>query len=131
MISESPVAYNTSESTKSFKLKHIQFPMKQRRTSQLHSGEATEFADSFQVTIKPCDHLTVILTSLLTLTLGVTTEDLFEAFVHLQRIMHIHMEKNATTVLSVYSSVNTRFIFKMPSYHCHFISCPMIIVGSV
>lgn len=79
--------------------------MKQR-TSQLHSGEATEFADSFQVTItiKPCDHLTVILTSLLTLTLGVTTEDLFEAFVHLQRIMHIHMEKNATTVLSVYSS---------------------------
>lgn len=95
--------------------------------SQLHSGEATEFADSFQVNIKPCDQLTVILTSLLTLTLGVTTEDLFEAFVHLQRIMHIHMEK----MLLRYSSVNTRFIFKMPSYHCHFISWPVIIVGSV
>lgn len=107
--------------------------MKQRRTSQLHSGEATEFADPFPVaiTIKPCDHLTVILTSLLTLTLtlGVTTEDLFEAFVHLQTIMHIHMEKNATTVLSVYTLVNTRFIFKIPSYH--FISWPVIIVGSV
>lgn len=80
--------------------------MKQRRTSQLHSGEATEFADSFQVTIKPCDHLTVILTSLLTLTLGVTTEDLFEAFVHLQRIMHIHMEKNATTVFTLQSTLD-------------------------